>query len=62
MKTRVISAIIALLIFIPIFIMGGTIFKITIYILAMLGMKEYLDVREKRKDFPIFIKIIAYFI
>ena len=61
MKTRVISAIIALLIFIPIFIMGGTIFKITIYILAMLGMKEYLDVREKRKDFPIFIKIIAYF-
>lgn len=61
MKTRVISAIIALLIFFPIFIMGGTIFKITIYILAMLGMKEYLDVREKRKDFPIFIKIIAYF-
>ena len=60
MKTRVISAIIALSIFIPIFIMGGTVFKIALYIIAMLGMKEYLDVREKRKDFPIFIKIIAY--
>ena len=27
----------------------------------MLGLKEYLDVREKKKDFPVFIKIIAYF-
>lgn len=60
MKIRIISAIVALSIFIPIFIMGGTIFKIAIYIVAMLGMKEYLDVREKRKEFPIFIKLIAY--
>lgn len=61
MKTRIISAIIALSIFIPIFIIGGTIFKIAIFILALLGLKEYLDVREKKKDFPIFIKVIAYF-
>lgn len=60
MKTRIISAIVALGIFIPIFIMGGTVFNIAVYIVAMLGLKEYLDVREKRKSFPDFIKLIAY--
>lgn len=60
MKTRIISAIVALGIFIPIFIMGGTVFKVAVYIIAMLGLKEYLDVREKRKTFPDFIKLISY--
>ena len=60
MKTRIISAIVALAIFIPIFIIGGIPFKIAVYIIAMLGMKEYLDVREKRKEFPLFVKLIAY--
>lgn len=60
MKMRVISAIVALIIFIPIFIMGGNIFKIAIYIVSMLGLKEFLDAREKRKLFPDFVKLIAY--
>lgn len=60
MKQRVISAIIALAIFIPIFFIGGTIFKVAVYIIAMLGLKEFLDVRERRKKFPDFIKLIAY--
>ena len=60
MKTRIISAIVVISIFIPIFLMGGTVFKIAVYIISMLGMKEYLDVREKRKEFPIFVKLIAY--
>lgn len=60
MKTRVISAILALCVFIPIFIKGGTIFDVTIYIVAMLGLKEYLDVREQRKKFPYFVKMICY--
>lgn len=60
MKVRVISAIVALSIFIPVFIMGGTVFKIAVYLITMLGLKEYLDVREKRKTFPYFIKLISY--
>ena len=60
MKTRVISAIVALSIFIPIFIVGGLAFKIAVYIVAMLGLKEYLDVREKRKKFPDLIKLLSY--
>ena len=60
MKTRLISAIILILIALPVFIYGGIIFKIAFYLLAMLGLREYLNVRAKRKDFPIFIKLIAY--
>ena len=60
MKTRIISAIVALCLFIPIFIIGGTIFKIAVYIVAMFGLHEYLSAREKKKAFPDFIKLIAY--
>ncbi|MBQ9318964.1 MAG: phosphatidate cytidylyltransferase [Bacilli bacterium] len=60
MKTRIISAIVALCIFIPIFAIGGLTFKIAVYVIAMLGVREYLKVREKKKEFPNFIKLIAY--
>ncbi len=60
LKTRITSAIVALCIFIPIFIMGGVPFKIAVYIIAMLGLREYINVHEKKKNFPDFIKLIAY--
>ena len=60
LKTRIISAVVALSIFIPIFIIGGVVFKIAVYVIAMLGLKEYLDVREKRKRFPDTIKLLSY--
>lgn len=60
MKQRVISAIIMLAIVIPIFIIGGNIFKIAIFLIAMLGMKEYLDIKETKKELPIFIKLMGY--
>lgn len=60
MKVRIISAMVALAMFIPIFFIGGTVFKIAIYIVAMLGLKEFLDVREQKKSFPDFIKLVAY--
>jgi phosphatidate cytidylyltransferase len=62
MKTRVISSIIALLIFIPIFIMGGTIYNLTIYILAILSLREFIDIKETKKEMPNFIKFISYII
>lgn len=55
-----ISAIVVILAAIPIFLIGGIPFKLAFYIIAMLGLREYLGVRSKRKDFPIFIKLIAY--
>lgn len=60
MKKRVLSAIVALSIFIPIFFIGGIWFKVAVYVIAMLGLKEFLDVREERKSFPDLIKLIAY--
>lgn len=62
MKKRVISAIIALLIFVPIFITGGFIYKVAIYLLAMLGLKEFLDAKRKKKDIHAFIEFISYVI
>lgn len=60
MKTRVISAIVALLIFIPIFLIGGNVFNLAVYIISILGLKEFLDIRETRKPFPSFVKFISY--
>ena len=60
MKERAISAIIMILICVPIFIMGGTAFKIMGFILALLSLKELISVKETKKELPIFIKLISY--
>ena len=60
MKQRIISAIAMLAIVIPVFIIGGEIFKVAILLIAMLGLKEYLDIKETKKSLPIFVKLIAY--
>lgn len=60
MKQRIISAIVMILIVVPIFIIGGNVFKVFILALSMLGMKEYLDIKETKKELPIFIKLLAY--
>lgn len=62
MKKRIISAIVALLIFVPIFIYGGFIYKVAIYILSMLGLREFLNAKKKKKDIPSFIEFISYVI
>ena len=60
MKQRVISAVIALMIFIPVFIIGGKVFNIAFYILTLLGLREFMNVRENEKKFPDFIRLISY--
>lgn len=60
MKKRIISAVIALLIFIPIILTGGLIYNLAIYALAVLGLKEFLSVKSKKKEIPLFIEIISY--
>lgn len=60
MKQRIISAVIALAIFVPIFIMGGIIYNIAIFILGILGLKEFLDIMNEKKSIPLFIQFISY--
>jgi len=60
MKTRVLSAIVMLAIFIPLLIIGNTPFSILMTLLAVVGFYELIRVRETKKQFPQLIKIIAY--
>lgn len=60
MKARVISAIIMLGILVPIFMMGGIIFNLTIWLIGLFGLKEYLAIKGTRKVLPDFIKFICY--
>ena len=62
MKKRVISAIVMLAIVIPISLMGGIPFKIAALILGLLSLKEMLDIRETKKEFPFIIKFLSYII
>lgn len=60
MKTRIISAAVALLILVPIFIIGGNLFNFAVFILALLGLKEFIAVKNSKKELPIFIKLVSY--
>lgn len=60
MKTRIISALVALLIFVPIIMTGGTIYNIAIFIIAILGLKEFLDIKSSKKDIPETIQFVSY--
>ncbi len=60
MKTRIISAIIACLVVIPIFILGGFPYRLGVGILTVIGYTEFLMAREKIKEIPPLVKIVGY--
>lgn len=57
MKNRLISAIVALIIFIPLIILGGIYFKIGLTALSFFAIKEILDAKS---GIPNSLKIITY--
>ena len=60
MQKRVISALIALAIIIPLIVAGGTIFNLAVYVISIIALKEFLDNKATKKQLPIFIQLIAY--
>lgn len=60
MKKRVISAIVAFAIFIPIFLLGGIYFNIAFYVLTIMGLNEFMKARGMVKTYPDFIRLISY--
>lgn len=62
MKTRVISAIVILLIFIPILLIGGIYFDVGVSLLAVGGLYELIKVGSNEKKFPIIMQIISYLV
>lgn len=61
MKQRIISALIAAIIAVPIFLLGGLAYKIGVLVLAILGLKELLDIKETKSSLPFLIKYFSYF-
>ena len=60
MKKRVLSAIIMILIFVPLLFVGGIPFTILMTLLALAAMYELITIREKKKEVPTLIKVISY--
>lgn len=60
MKKRIISSIVLLIILIPIIYYGGLIFDITVGLVSLMALKEFLDVKEEKKLLPTFVKIMSY--
>jgi phosphatidate cytidylyltransferase len=59
MKKRVISAIVALIIVIPLVILGGYPYYAGIGLLSIIGFYEITNVYEREKKLPIFVKCIS---
>ena len=60
MKKRIISAIVMLIILVPLILAGGMWFNIGLYVVALLALKEFLDIKASKKPIPSFIRFIAY--
>ena len=60
MKTRIIGAIIILLVFIPFLVIGELPFAIFMAVMGIFSLYELLKVRENEKKFPTVLKVIAY--
>lgn len=60
MKKRVISAIVAALIVIPVCYFGGNYYRIGVGILAVLGFTEFLMAKDNIKEIPNMVKILSY--
>jgi phosphatidate cytidylyltransferase len=59
MKERVISAIVALIIVIPLILIGGIAYYIGVSIISLIGYYEFLKVRENEKKITPYVKAIS---
>ena len=61
MKKRVISAIVALVVVLPLILLGGYAYYIGVGIISVIGFHEIVTVREKEKKIPFVMKVITLF-
>ena len=57
---RTIAALIILLIIIPIIIQGGNIYNTAVLIISLIGMNEFINIKNEKKQVPIFIRFISF--
>ena len=60
MKQRVISAVVAIIIVVPLLLLGGIPFAIGIGLLGAIALWELLRLRDKKKPYPMVVKILSF--
>ena len=60
MGKRILSAIMMLLIFIPIFMIGGNLYNFCIYVVSLIGLSEFISIKNSKKKVPFVIKILCF--
>ena len=61
MKKRIISAIVALIIVVPLIILGGYFFALGVSVVAMLAYKELIDLKKSHGEYPKLIIFLGLF-
>lgn len=59
MKTRIISAIVAMAIVIPLLILGGKYFALGVTIIGLIGYRELLNLKYNKNKIPIIVQILG---
>lgn len=62
MMKRTISAVILLMIGIPLVVLGGVPYRLGIFVISLMALKEFLDIKQIKKELPIFISLISYIV
>lgn len=60
MKTRIISAIVLVLICVPPLLLGGIYIKLLAAFVAVVGSYEFINIREKDFNIPLYVGILLY--
>jgi len=60
MKTRVLSAIVLLAVFVPLLIIGGIPYSFLMLLISLFALREILNIRKSKKEFPFFMEMCAY--
>ena len=61
MKKRIISAIVALIIVVPLIILGNYFFAFGVCVLAILAYKELIDLKKSHNEYPKLMVILGLF-
>ena len=59
LKTRIISAFVALLIVVPLVLLGGVFYEVLIAFASLLALKEIYDLKKSHKSYPNTVKYIG---
>ena len=57
---KTIIALILLVILVPILIVGGNLYNTTVYVIGLLGLNEFINIKNNKKEIPLFIKTISF--